>query len=161
MRISQKVAMLTLLQWHCNWLVRVQSISQSHREFMFLLECIISIPVNSTSFKINHYKNVLTHVHRMRYELDTIQWQAFVNIIIFYGFIIPRDVLPGWIAAYYSWNTLYQGKLRVKSLCLIKHTMKMCVQMKAEFHTFWASMSSQLRTTAILTPGKETEVLFG
>jgi hypothetical protein len=56
------VAMLILLQWSYNWSVKVESISQSQREFVLLLACKVSSLANTTSFTINRWTNLLTHL---------------------------------------------------------------------------------------------------
>jgi hypothetical protein len=60
---ERRVAMLTLLWWHYNWPLKVESISQSHREFVLLPACKISIAANTSSLKINHCGNFLTYLH--------------------------------------------------------------------------------------------------
>jgi hypothetical protein len=59
---ESRAAMLTLLWWCYNWLVKVESISQSHREFVLLPACKISSAANTASLKINHCGNFLIYL---------------------------------------------------------------------------------------------------
>jgi hypothetical protein len=60
--MESRAAMLTLLRQHYNWLVKVETVLQSFREFMLLPVCKISSATYTTSFDINHCGNYLPYV---------------------------------------------------------------------------------------------------
>jgi hypothetical protein len=95
------VTMLTLIQ-HCNWLVKVQSISQSHREFVFLPTCKISIAANTT-FQRNHCRNIPTHMHWHCIEISFISIQHNLILILSICIILILNFLHTSVLCDRSW----------------------------------------------------------
>jgi hypothetical protein len=81
--------MLTLLQ-HYNWLVKVQSISQSHREFMFLPTCKTNSAANTT-FQRNHCRNFPIHILWHCTEISFISIQH--NLILILCILILSTII--------------------------------------------------------------------
>jgi hypothetical protein len=100
---ASRAVMLTLLQWHYNWPVKVESILQSCMESVLLPECKISSTTNTKSFKINHCKNFLTHLCILHCTLYILHLSRFMHRTITrlhvhwrqnYIFILPKELSP-------------------------------------------------------------------
>lgn len=59
--IRKTADIFTLLRRHYNWPIKIESILQSHREFVLLPACKIKNAATRTRVKINHFMNFLTH----------------------------------------------------------------------------------------------------
>ena len=57
----QRSILLTPLQWHNNWLLKVETVSQRRRQFVLVPARTISNVVNTTQFLINYCGYFSTH----------------------------------------------------------------------------------------------------
>jgi hypothetical protein len=71
-----------------------QSISQSCREFMFLPSCKICSAANTTCFKINHCRILMTHLHiflKLHFECSSTTKKHVATIVSLVGLQMGGD----------------------------------------------------------------------